>query len=173
MKKFLMATAIVFSASVSNAIYIEPYLGLYGAGTAKSGTTESTSKATLGYGLRLGYSIPMIAFGVDYGMGNVDVETSGVTTKQKTTDLGVFGSFNIPVIPMRAYLTYILDAKSTPDGGQDFKGKGTKLGVSFTGLPMVFINLDYYMIKYDTYGGASTDLDVKMAVLSVSLPLNF
>lgn len=172
MKKFLLATAIVFSASVSNAIYIEPYLGVYGTGKSTSGGTDTNLKATLGYGLRLGYSIPMIAFGVDYGMGNIDVESTPAT-KQKTTDLGVFGSFNVPVLPIRAYLTYILDAKATPDGGQDFKGKGTKIGVSFTGLPLVFINLDYYMIKYDTYGGASTDLDVKMMVLSASIPLNF
>ncbi|OQW52845.1 MAG: hypothetical protein A4S09_08350 [Proteobacteria bacterium SG_bin7] len=172
MKKVLVAAAFVLSASVSNAIYIEPYLGVYGTGKSTSGGTDTNLKATIGYGLRLGYSIPMIAFGVDYGMGNVDIETTP-TTKSKSTDLGIFGSFNIPVLPVRAYLTYILDAKLTPDGGSDYKGKGTKIGVSFTGLPMVFINLDYYMIKYDTYGGASADLDVKMTALSVSLPLNF
>jgi hypothetical protein len=179
MKKFLAVfgfSAVMISASVSQAIYFEPYLGLYGTGSGTMTTPSAATQdltATLGYGLRLGYGFMGFSAGVDYEMGKIDSKASGTTTKVDTTNLGVFGSFDVPVLPVRAYLTYFIDAKSKTEAGVESKGKGFKLGVGFTGLPFVVINIDYYSIKNDTMGGATTDQDIKMTVLSVSLPLNF
>ncbi len=181
MKKLLAVfgfSALMLSASVSQAIYIEPYLGIYGVGTSKMtlpSVKDSELTGSLGLGLRFGYSLMGIAFGVDYDTSTIDSkDTGGTTIKVKTNNLGVFASVDVPVLPVRAYATYVLDAKNTPDGStSDFKGKGFKIGAGFTGLPFVVINLDYYMIKYDDVAGVTSDLDSKMAVLSVSLPLNF
>lgn len=178
MKKFFTIfgfTAFAFSASVSQAIYIEPYLGLYGMGKSTMTTpvaSDTDLTATLGLGLRLGYSAMGFAAGVDYEMGKLDSKTSSTTTKIDTKNLGVFASFDVPIAPVRAYATYILDAKSKTESGSEFKGKGFKLGVGFTGLPFVVINLDYYAIKNDDLGGATADQDIKLTALSVSLPLD-
>lgn len=179
MKKFLAVfgfSALMVSASVSQAIYIEPYLGIYGVGTQKMTTpaaSEGDLTGSMGLGLRLGYSFMGFSVGADFDTGNIDSKAaSGVTTKIKTTNLGIFANFDVPVLPVRAYATYILDAKATPEGSVDQKGKGFKIGAGFTGLPFVALNIDYYLIKYDNIGGVTADNDVKFAVFSVSLPLD-
>ena len=95
----------------------------------------------------------------------------------KQTDWGAFVGFEFPIL-VRVYAGYIFSAKgevSTDFGKAKMEGAGTKVGVGFTGLPFVDINVEYRRGTYDDVkigGVKSDDTDFSSLMLGVSLPLN-
>ncbi len=179
-RNFLALTCFLgfaLSSSISQAVYIEPYLGMIVSGTMKTvgSTTESDLKGN-GMGLKLGWNFAGLAVGVDYSMGSMEEDASGVTTDSKFTNLGAFADFDFPVVPIHIYGAYILKSTIDPDNSTtNVLGKGMKLGAGFTGLPFVAINLDYSTLKYDETDPASAgsfEINANVVMLSVSLPLN-
>ncbi|MDZ4662222.1 MAG: hypothetical protein SGJ18_11455 [Pseudomonadota bacterium] len=183
----LSFSGILLAASVSQAVYIDPYFGFLVASTVSTEvpSTPSTSEGDIsgsGIGLRLGWSFVGLAVGVDYQMtSTTEKQTAGSAvgqeTKSKVTNLGIFADYELPILPLRVYGAYILDSTIDPEtaGSADTKGSGIKIGAGFTGLPFVAINLDYSTLKYDESSPASAvafESNAKIVMLSVSLPLN-
>ena len=173
-------SGLLLSASVSQAIYIDPYVGLYASGsgdsTALGSTTEFDLKGKSAFGLRLGWSFAGLAVGVDYQKGSVEQDTAGTKVDNATTLMGAFVDYDFPVIPIRVYGAYILNATLDPENStSNVEGTGMKVGAGFTGLPFVSINLDYTTLVLDKMSPASAvafETNSKLMMLSVSVPLN-
>lgn len=178
-KLFLLLTLI--ATSVQAGILVEPYLG-FGFTSGDYDTADvSTTGTTMG--ARLGYQFLGIMGGLDYSLSpesSWDFEEDGDTTtyKLKKSQFGVFAGYNLPIL-LRAWVGYNFSAKA--DGTYkskdlSYEGSTTTLGVGFTGLPFVSLNLEYKMSSFDDnkYDGDKLDekLEVNEVLLSVSLPLD-
>lgn len=197
-KSFLLVLVLSFFA-LSNSqagIHIEPYIGysLAGSGDSTYGTTKydhSYSSPTIGG--RLGYGMLGFMAGLDYSMQSFDLKSEVGSTEYKDgvskSQLGIFVGYNLPLL-IRVWGTYFLSSKLEGDDAvkanqlidnrdEYSDGGGYALGVGFTGLPFVSINLEYRTLEYDKYelSGASVanyneKLDLSEILLSVSLPLD-
>ncbi|UXR66140.1 hypothetical protein EZJ49_07740 [Bdellovibrio bacteriovorus] len=174
MKKLLVVLAVVLGfGSVSHAdVLVEPYLG-YEFGK----TTDPDGKLTGSQlGLRLAYKTPLMLWvGADYTMGvsgEVDPDSTPKEDAKRTTLSGVVG-IDFPIL-LRAWLGVGFTNDLKLDSGK-LTGKNMKLGVGFTGLPFVSLNLEYIKDTWDEFDGNSltTDAQNESYVLSVSLPLEF
>lgn len=163
MKKILIAMMIMVAGFQAQAgIYVEPYLGYNLAGDFNDVDTNGVN-----LGGRLGYSLPMlVSFGLDYNFGTYDADGTDVDV----SNLGAFVAVDFPIL-VRAYASYYLNAKAEV-GSNEFEGSGVALGVGFTGLPFLSVNVEYRTINYDDFNGSSVDVDGSEILLGVSLPLD-
>lgn len=147
---------------------IEPFAG-YAMGKYDSGSNKIDAAGAI-YGARLGARSAGFMFGAEYGGGSLKVDSTPSVTV-KPTDLGVFVGFEFPVL-LRIYATYIISAKADLEGS-DLEGNGSRIGIGFTGLPLVSINIEMYNHTYDEINGVSlsSDLKVNTTALTLSLPL--
>jgi hypothetical protein len=205
MKKFFaLAVSMIFASQAQAGLYLEPYLGYaFGSSETKgktAGTTTNKHDYNVPYlGGRVGYGMMGLSLGLDYSMtlGDYDIDVSSPagttnTDKYANTALGVFANFDFPVLPLRVWGTYFLDWESetktsTTAGnvGDTDSGKGIGLGVGFTGLPFLAINLELRKITIDESKDASTGVvtahpttareepKIQEIILSVSAPFDF
>jgi hypothetical protein len=171
MKKTLavlaMATMSLFTAATAHAgFYIEPFLGY------EMGDSDGDDVTGTAVGARIGMSTLGFAYGVEYNMTSLTVDS---TPEQDAdlTDLGVFVSYEFPIL-FRVFATYSL--KSTFElGSSELTGTGVRFGVGYTGLPFIVINVEKFTRTYDevTSNGVTTDADLEgdSTVVSISLPL--
>jgi hypothetical protein len=194
----LVATLVVsiVSPKVAHAdIYIEPFVGY--AMIDYDGEDGGGSA----YGGRIGWSALGFAVGAQYTGFASTVEASDETGTKKDFDfvgsnIGVFASFEFPIL-IRVWATYHLSAEGKvkdfsvdPDGAGgaaavvgdvSYKGAGTEIGIGFTGLPFLDINLSVTNLTYDDnehpVQSSAPALEVEetdstIYMLSVSLPLS-
>lgn len=182
MKKLLLAAALVCAAHVSNAnagLLLEPYVG-YGMGSSKIGTSKFDDSG-LEYGARVAFETMGFFVGGEYmGASITSKPKTGTSTKETITNLGLTAGYQFPVL-IRAFATYYFDAQAKLDSTTPttVKGSGMKVGVGYTGFPIIAINLEYFMVSYTkgTIGGVSGTLtnkiDANFIGLSVSAPFTF
>lgn len=194
MKKLFATIAMVFgfSSAAHAGIMIEPYLG-YGFGNidykAVGGTTEYTDKLSgTGLGLRLGYQFFLPWVALDYTMisGKGKSGVAGADDYDYSGDsLGAVVGVDLPVM-FRFWAGYGFTNNFTQKGtggASDSKLKGTytKLGVGWTVLPILSINLEYQMNdwkKGDSGAGEANISDSystfkhNTTMLSVSAPFD-
>ena len=191
MKKLLSAVVLFLTVSMSaNAlIHVEPYLGYNMiSGENSNSTITKYDFGGVNYGARLGLTALGFMGGLDYSMGSGDWETETLNTKttvdSSQTKLGVFAGYELPIL-LRAWATYFVNVKqeieSGANNGREYSGSGFGLGVGFTGLPFVSVNLEYKQYSYDEYESAAgttvtidgaNKIDLNEIMLSVSLPLD-
>jgi len=168
-KVLAIAMFTVFSFSQANAgILFEPVLGYNLSGEA--GATDIDSG--MAFGARVGWQNLGLMFGLDYQSvsGELDDSTS---TDYDSTEIGLFVGYDFPVM-IRVWAAYMLSGSFEPGAGSKYEGiSGTKIGVGFTFLPLVSVNIEMKAFSYDEWNGASADLDYEVTMLSVSLPLTF
>ena len=182
MKTFLMVLSATFiflgiNQEAKAGLLLEPYLGYV------SGTQKQTSKANYTgseVGARVGYSFFGFAFGADYQMGNYTDDSSPKDTITQG-DFGAFVAFKFPVL-FRVYATYVpsSELKLKYSGGSSTlkDGTATKIGVGFTGLPFININLEMITAEYGkaSTSGVSSTLSPKSKTsgyaLSISAPFD-
>lgn len=205
MKKiFTLLLATVCLNTAQAGLYLEPYLG-YAFGSSETKGRNSTlfdsefSYKTPYLGARVGYGMMGLSVGVDYSFTMADYDTDiSVPANSTSTDefgnkaLGIFANFDAPVLPLRVWATYFLNwesetKKSTTlaDVGDTESGKGFGLGVGFTGLPFLAINLELRQISIDESKDASSGVttaypstnhdkpEYREIILSVSAPFDF
>jgi hypothetical protein len=174
MKKLLLVLALGLGfTSTSHAdLMVEPYIG-YEMGSGSEGSQDFKMTGT-NLGLRLGYhSGLMFWVAADYmmGSGTIDPDNSG-SFDAKRSVLGATVGVDLPIL-LRAWLGYAFTNDSKTDS-DTLKGTATKLGVGFTALPFVSLNLEIISDKWDdSSSGADPDAKNTSYMLSVSLPLNF
>lgn len=171
----------LFAWKAYSGIELEPYVG-YEFSDSDDDVNGNSSFTQLDLGARVGFSILMFSAGVDYMNGTGDGEFDDSTVEYDTTasELGAYFKFTFPIL-IQTYATYILDAELEQDysSGSSFtlNGSGYKVGVGFTGLPFIAINLEYKAINYDEFESGSTtadiDADYSTYGVFVSLPLTF
>jgi hypothetical protein len=174
MKKLLLVLALGlgFTSTSHAALMVEPYIG-YEMGSGSIGSTDFKVTGT-DLGLRLGYHTGLMFWGaLDYtmGTGTLDPDT-GPNQDAKRSSLGAVIGVDLPIL-FRVWAGYGFtdDVKMDSD---TMKGKYTKLGVGFTALPFVSLNLEVISDKWDdSANGGDPDAKNTSYLLSVSLPLNF
>lgn len=176
MKKILYLLVVLnfFQAKTFSAILVEPYIGINVKGSSELVTAgeDKYDNAPISMGGRLGYSKLGFSLGFDYQMTN-DVKMKNYNNDYDATELAVFAGFNFPIL-VRAYAGYIFSADFESDQTKYDEGSGYKLGVGFTALPFLNINLEYKEITYDKRNNVVVDLaDHNAVLLAISLPLKF
>lgn len=153
--------------------FVEPYLG-YEAGVAKSGeqsiteiSIDNNSINGMFFGARTGYSLLGFAGGVEYSISKSQWKEESTSPK----DSFIFASFGIPGIRILGAigLSHKFKVKTT-----QFSGKSYKIGLAFTGTPLININVEYLwrnFNKNNSVGINSSDNFHKLLRLSISLPL--
>ena len=172
----ILAVLILGSQSAQAGIMIEPYLGYVVGGEIDDGGGATADPAGTLFGARLGFRTLGFMAGVDYQTGTIEAQDwtdNAEDSDSDVTDLGVFVGYEFPIL-FRVYFSYFFDSKSEPEGSTgELEGSGTRLGVGYTGLPFVAINLELLSHSYDEFDGSalSSDFTADSYVLSVSLPL--
>lgn len=168
-----------YSSSAVAGPYIEPYLGYVFTGdseTTIAGVSSGEGDLSgVSYGLRVGWSLPaLLTFGLEYQGGTLTYEEDGSADEDyDIANLGVFASAKF--LFFRAYATYFFDAKIEDESNTEYSGTGFKIGVGYTGLPFIAINLDYTSNNYDEddpTSGIPFDIDSTLTMLSVSVPFS-
>lgn len=186
MKKLLLSCALVSALGlpISQAqagLLVEPVLG-YTWGQEidfDNGENYDDGGQGMAYGGRLGYQTGSWQFGADYLRSGVDMDDGDFDDDVDLTEWAAFVGYEFPVF-FRVYGGYIFSAEGeTKLNGinTDLEdGTGFKLGVGFTGLPVVDINLEYRNGTFDKVKAAGIDggeADYNATMLSVSAPFDF
>lgn len=175
----LLATVLGFASQANAALLIEPVVGYsygkYNLETEVGPITEKSDDSLSGvsYGGRLGYQNFGFQIGLDYLASNMSYDNNDL----KTQEWGGFVGFEFPIL-VRVYAGYVFSGTGIAEiedinGDVNLKGgTGPKIGVGFTLLPFLDINLEYRRITYDTKeeGPVSIDSDYSATMLSFSLP---
>lgn len=174
MKTFIKLLGLVFfisAAPVQAGLLVEPVLGLN-----VNHKVEDYSGLGAAFGGRLGYQNLGFQLGLDYLASSTDMDENALKGNFKSKDWAAFVGFEFPVL-VRIYAGYIFsaegDVKVLGGGTAKFEeGTGSKIGIGFTGLPFVDINVEYRTGSYDKVGGVNRKTDFSSTLLSLSLPLN-
>lgn len=170
---FLFLT--VFAGFAHAGILIEPNVG-YDTGTTKavdiSDFESSSTVSGVSYGLRLGYKflVPWVA--LDYSLADLKSEGTDI----KRTALGAVIGADLP-IGLRIFGGYGFDNKLKVEGGSEFSGTYTKVGLGMSLVPMIALNAEYIMHKMEKIDDADIDTSYKKweynsIYLSLSIPFN-
>ena len=201
MKLYSVLFSMLFAAGTAQAgVMIEPYIG-YETGTQSAKFKSSylpSANTDLGgivsataLGARLGYNVLGFWAALDYmaTSGTLKYDTSTLKDSDLTrSTLGVTAGFNFPIL-LRAWGGYIWqdDSKFKGTGTETtLSGGGYKLGLGFSGLPFVSLNLEYIVRNFNSHKGSAQDAGAgynfdqsyneyrhNTYLLSVSLPLDF
>ncbi len=187
---FLAAGVFLGFEEARAGLLIEPYLGYLPSTSTSSertaaygGATYSGKEDGYGIGARLGYSfiIPFVA--LDYSIKTLKykADSGGTDTDDTATEMALVVGANLPIVRVFAGYGFDFNLKQKSDSSTTtLKGTFTKVGVGFKVIPMVAVNLEYFMYspsKIDTGSGEYTFSDVVSTLkynpifLSISIPL--
>ncbi len=200
---YVMAAVLVFLGKVAFAgVLIEPYVGYSLAGKMEDtsgGITQKWDYSGLNLGGRLGAQYLGLMGGLAYDHGSytttykapssvIDLLNSfdaGLDTKWSVNSYGAFVGYNFPIL-LRVWGTYFInsDWKATESKGgrlkdDKMKASAYELGLGYTALPFLSLNVQYRVTNFDKIeysNGDSTDKykdkSAKSFILGVSLPIN-
>ena len=182
--KLLTIVLVLFSFNASAGFLIEPYAG-FGTFTT---TTDSIKNATSAleddledtaldaetstvFGARVGYSFLLLSAGIDYEMDTFSDGSRSVASLFVGVDLPILLRFWAEYGFASSYTT---DSSDLEDFDVSYNG-GYSVGIGFTGLPFVSLNLEIENSNY-TYENSDTDVefdsDWASYLFSVSFPIN-
>lgn len=190
MKKIILLLTLLTTYASQAGILLEPIVGYIVSGNVKDSETGATKEdydyTSLNYGARVGLQVAGVMVGAEYNQATPSwddqINTTAVDTDFKESNLGAFVGYNFPAI-LRVWGTFYFDSTSEVDSGitkgAKFKGAGQGIGIGFTSLPLISLNVEYRMLTYDEYisaAGVTVNLNsqqeytAKEIVLSVSIP---
>ncbi len=125
------------------------------------------------YGGRLGYQQLGFQLGLDYL--NSTISGGDFDDDMKINEWAGFIGYEFPIL-FRVYAGYIFSGtgktKINGDSSTLKKESGTKLGVGFTGLPFIDINLEYRRATWTEFSSGGTDYDGKFSYSTIMLGLS-
>jgi hypothetical protein len=160
-----LLTAFI-STSATAGFLIDPYVG---TGQFKSTADLSSleeSETITATGARVGYSFLLLSAGIDYQMATID--------KDKVTSTSIFVGVDLPIL-IRAWAEVFVSSDYDSDtAGNELTFKdGNSIGIGFTGLPFVSLNVELQNINYESeFLGNKYDVKTAATVFSISLPLD-
>ncbi|MEK6629090.1 MAG: hypothetical protein AABY53_10735 [Bdellovibrionota bacterium] len=173
MKKLLATiTALtLLSLSAHAGILIDPYIGYTVSGSTSSNFTITGSDM----GARLGFTNMGLGFGVDATVAGTHTYKDATTSTDYTrSNMGVFVSYHFPIL-VRGYATYFVNSKISSSAASA-TGTATKLGVQYTGFPLIAIGVEYYNMAYKDaeIGGIkfTSSVTESQTRLALSVPFN-
>jgi hypothetical protein len=168
----MLALFFTLSNSAQASLLVEPLVGYNINGKAGDASRGSGTS----YGGRLGYQNMGFQLGLDYLSSSLDYSRDSFSSDNlETSEWGFFVGYKFPIL-LRVYAAYIFSATGEAGAVEVSKGTGTKVGVGFTGLPFVNVNVEYRSGNWDQIkvnGVTQTgDADFSALLLSLSLPIN-
>ena len=191
---FALCGAVVISTLFSHQakadLLIEPY---FGAGIGEMKASYSDGSGDLKYntdginvGARIAVALPIVYFGADFDLqvsqAKTDSNPHSYFGNTNLTSQALFGFVGVHLPLLRAWAGYgVLDrlnfASSNGYSARQFSGTAMKVGVGFTGLPFIDLNVEYIASTFTdrpSIGGATFDKATQgTVVFSASLPLTF
>jgi hypothetical protein len=180
----LIALFLGISSQSEAALLIEPVVG-YNLGykiDSKIGTTKDSYTGGTGasFGGRLGYQNFGLQLGVDYLKSSIDMNDNDFESNFDTSEWAGFIGYEFPLM-LRVYAGYIFSGTATSKDSSNTKidfsgGTGTKLGIGFTGLPFIDINLEYRQATFNEIDAAGVpagidfELNYSTIMLGLSVP---
>jgi hypothetical protein len=174
MKKIIYLSLLMFPFLMSTnsfaGLLVEPLIGFNLVDTLSvDGGKNYKSGGGMAYGGRLGYQKGPFQIGGDYLKNSINMTDNDFDRNLETQEYGAFVGFEFPIL-FRAYAEYIFAV----DGGTKINGEkralndatGGKIGLGFTLLPFIDINLDYRKLKFE-------DEDIDIFMIGLSLPVEF
>jgi hypothetical protein len=130
--------------------------------------------------------------GIDYSVSQFELkrQTTIVRNTQSTKDdyqsntFGLFLGYEFPIL-LRAWGSYFLSSsyedEDGPNKSERFSGSGFGLGLGYTALPFVSLNLEVRNFELNTFRDLSSNRKLPQAetpspleiLFSISLPLHF
>lgn len=175
----LLALVLGAFQTAQAALLIEPLVGVNaGSKLDYKGGEKYSGGMGFSYGGRLGYQNLGFQLGLDYLSSSIDMDDKDFKSNLKTDEWAAFAGFRFPIL-VKVYAGYIFsatgDTKNALRQSVDYSsGTGYKLGVGYTLLPFVDLNLEYRQGTFGEYktGGVKFKDDVTYSsyLLSVSLP---
>lgn len=189
-----MVMMAAMSTGANAALLIEPHIGYNVSGSGDTAIDDANMEVDysgLQYGLRAGWQYLGFMVGLDYTTSNPEIESTftvpavpgfSQTVKNdfKKKEIGVFAGYNLPIL-LRAWAGYYFDVEAKSENESDLiesgakmSGSGMELGVGFTGLPFVSLNLVYRNTSFDEFkdseGTDKIKLNASEIVLGASIP---
>lgn len=178
---FILILAFLIIKPASAGLLIEPVVG-YNLGNFEvdSPGVDKEKFAGPSIGGRLGYQNYGFQLGLDYLGTSLSVDDNDYSDF-KSNEFAGFVGFEFPIL-LRVYAGYIFSSNTEGkfDNGTSKEtlelegGTGTKLGVGFTLLPFLDINVEYRKVTYDEYKYGGTKFNDKTSydaiMLGLSLP---
>lgn len=161
--------------TASAALLIEPHLGF---NLASSGDGESYNGGQ--FGMRLGYQQLGLMGGLDFTRSSFskDVTINSVTknSDHERNEWGVFVGYNFPILIRAWGAYYFSNTTKNTTSNTESTGNTKELGLGFTALPFLSVNLMYRMIDLNEFkNAAGTKSDISDSnqefVVGISLPL--
>lgn len=181
MKKILLAAVICFGTQAQAGLLLEPYIG-YNFTAIETDAGEGKAAKGPILGGRVGWTLLGTVFvAFDYSTGDIewDPENSLPKLDGTLTRMGITAGADIPIAPLRAWAGYYKSKFEPSESGMDVKmedGKGVKIGLGLTFLPIIDINLEYFNAKYDNYKANGTvyneEITDRGLMLSLSAPFD-
>ncbi len=172
MKKILVTLMTLgFLSSAQAGFYGNVGLDLGLSGESEQGTTTNDlDNNPMLLDFQLGWSSLGLSVGLDYEMSLQDLEFDDGSEVALTT-YGIFVGYEFPIL-FRVYGAYMLGGKAAEGvSNNDFEGvSGTKLGVGYTGFPLIDIYLEMRSYSYDEANGnpLTNEIDLSMTTLGVA-----
>ncbi len=181
---FILVLAFLVIKPAQAGLLLEPVLGYSMAKFETDSPGSSEDKATgPSVGGRIGYQNLGFQLGLDYLRSNLNVDDNNFKEDLVTNEFAGFIGFEFPIL-VRVYAAYIFAATAEADvdlglgaGKQSYElsdGNGMKLGVGFTVLPFLDINVEYRKGTYSEIkvGSLKSDdeTDFSAVMVGVSLP---
>ena len=162
----------LFVNTAKAGFLIEPYVG---TGQYKStldlANQDEESDSLTAMGARLGFGfLGTLYAGIDYANQTTAVGDDDASM----TNTAVFFGVDLPIL-VRAWAKYYIGSSiDIDDFNNDVEFKdGYSMGLGFTGLPFVSLNLELQTINYTVeFGNTDVDLATAATVFSISLPLD-
>lgn len=183
MKKLLLGTVLglgVMPISSYAGLLVEPVLGYtLDQSLDFSGLKDYSGGNGVSYGGRLGYQTGPFQIGADYLQSSIDMSSNDFDENADITEWAAFVGFEFPIL-FRGYAGYIFSAEGeTQINNIDVDledGNGLKLGLGFTPIPFIDVNLEYRNGSFDKYklgpASVSREVDYEAYMISVSMPFN-
>lgn len=166
----LMILSLFSMKRAHSSILLEPYIGSHFFGSERTVGSDVDKLSGMAFGARVGFQTLGFMAGVNYKTGSfsVDDATSDIDSY---TNMGAFIGYEFPIL-IRVWGEYVFSSTLDFEGGGELeKGNGTTLGVGYTGLPFISINLEMSTVDgYETSAGTSSIAEFKTTFLSVSFP---
>ena len=180
-KIVLLLLLLTFSTNSYGVVYFEPLLGINSGQSEISSLVVSSSSPTVSinasssydrtgvfYGARIGLGVDKnISFGIDYRIAEVDAvpknpSASLGSVEFKNTSFGLYLRYNDFLPLWHIWGTYYLVNNREVSGsevtGTSFlkvgalhSGKKHSLGIGYSMLPFVNINLEFSSFRFETY----------------------
>lgn len=180
MKKLIILMTLTLSLQGFAGVLVEPYMGygITGFEATDTGSSSAVEFAVDGQsvGGRLGITMFGFFAALDYEMGSRDFELDSGTSSQTLVEKdvknqGIAIGWDVPILPIRFWGKYIFSSE-WEEGPTLWEGKASAIGVGFTMLPIIDINIEVKKYTLDSGTGSLGEVTGQEVFIGLSAPFD-